>query len=221
MLGRRLSRLGGCNGARHSLLIASRHSSSSTWRGFSSSRRRFPELRRGSWVPSGILVGSAMATTAALIGYSGCQAEAADEKMASKSQPCVEDDYDIGVQLGSGHFATVHRGRCKRTGVEVAIKIVPKSNQTAASIRHEAEVLKRVSMHKRIASLEALYETASAFYIVMECAPTTLPVTLPTTAQLSHTYSTHECAAVATLHPFCFECTWPPRGLRCGWRRTL
>ena len=43
-----------------------------------------------------------------------------------KPQPRVEDDYEIGVQLGSGHFATVHRGRCKRTGVEVAIKIVTK-----------------------------------------------------------------------------------------------
>ena len=71
-------------------------------------------------------------------------------------------------QLGNGHFASVHRGRCRRTGKEVAIKIVPKSKQTAASIRHEAAVLKRVSMHKRIASLEALYETPDCFYIVME-----------------------------------------------------
>ena len=42
---------------------------------------------------------------------------------------------------------------------------------TAESIRHEAEVLKRVSLHTRIASLEALYETDDDFYIVMEYVP--------------------------------------------------
>jgi calcium/calmodulin-dependent protein kinase I len=80
----------------------------------------------------------------------------------------IEDDYDIGEMLGNGHFATVHRGKSRLTGKEVAIKVVPKSKQTAESIRHEAAVLKRVSHHKRIASLEAVYETDDTFYIVME-----------------------------------------------------
>ena len=40
--------------------------------------------------------------------------------------------------------------------------------QTAESIRHECTVLQRVSIHKRVASLEALYETDEHFYIVME-----------------------------------------------------
>ena len=86
----------------------------------------------------------------------------------AERRPRLEDDYELGPVLGSGHFATVRRGQCIDTGKEVAIKVVPKSRQTAASIRHEAAVLKRVSMHKRIASLEALYETDDHFYIVME-----------------------------------------------------
>ena len=80
----------------------------------------------------------------------------------------MEDDYELGEDLGSGFFATVRKGKCRKTGKTVAIKIVPKNKQTAESIRHEAAVLKRVSMHKRIASLEAFYETDDEFYIVME-----------------------------------------------------
>ena len=86
----------------------------------------------------------------------------------SEGGSTVHDDYEFGKQLGSGNFATVHKGICKRTGAEVAIKIVPKDKQTEDSIRHEAHVLKRVSLHKRIARMEALYETSECFYIVME-----------------------------------------------------
>lgn len=106
----------------------------------------------------GATLGAAFATAAACL----CEPE---DIMSPGS---VMDDYEIGAELGNGHFASVHRGRCRKTGREVAIKIVPKSRQTAASIRHEAAVLKRVSMHRRIASLEALYETPQCFYIVME-----------------------------------------------------
>ena len=80
----------------------------------------------------------------------------------------IEQDYELGGDLGSGAFATVKRGKCRRTGKEVAVKVVPKSKQTAESIRHEVEVLRRVSLHTRIASLEDVYETEDQFWIVME-----------------------------------------------------
>ena len=35
----------------------------------------------------------------------------------------VTDDYTLGEELGSGNFARVVRGRCKKTGKEVAIKV--------------------------------------------------------------------------------------------------
>ena len=80
----------------------------------------------------------------------------------------MEDDYVLGALLGSGTFASVRRGLNKRTGQEVAIKTIPKTRQSAASIRHEISTLQRVSMHKNIAKLEAAYETEDCFYIVME-----------------------------------------------------
>ena len=60
------------------------------------------------------------------------------------------------------------KGRCRRTGKDVAIKVVPKSRQSDESIRNECAVLKKVSLHKCIASLEDFYETDECFYIVME-----------------------------------------------------
>ena len=80
----------------------------------------------------------------------------------------VTDDYVIGEELGSGSFAQVFSGRCRSTGKLVAIKVVHKSRQSAASIRHELATLQRVSLHKCVASLEAYYESDDCFHIVME-----------------------------------------------------
>jgi len=80
----------------------------------------------------------------------------------------VEDDYELGDALGEGSFAVVRKGRCRRTGKEVAVKVVPKSRQSVQSIRNECKVLQRVSLHRCIASLEAFYETEDCFFIVME-----------------------------------------------------
>ena len=106
-----------------------------------------------------------------LLSGTGAQAESSSPPMPS-SVPAqrrrVTDDYELGAELGMGAFAVVRRGRCRKTGVEVAIKVVPISKQTKASIRREAAILQRVSMHTCIAKLEALYEDDDAFYIVME-----------------------------------------------------
>jgi len=122
-----------------------------------------------------LLGASAAAAAACLLSHEASESEAKEAILRSASGSPVKhqsatiwEDYDVGDQLGCGNFATVHRGRCKRTNAEVAIKVVPKNKQTAASIRHEVDVLTRVSMHKRIASLEGMYETDDAFYIVME-----------------------------------------------------
>jgi len=88
-------------------------------------------------------------------------------------------DYELsGKQLGDGAYSVVRRGRCRKTGQEVAIKIVPKALDDAApdykrvqadeEVRREVEMLKRVSMHSCISKFEAYYESASHHYIVSE-----------------------------------------------------
>mmetsp|Transcript_38283 Transcript_38283/g.63359 ORF Transcript_38283/g.63359 Transcript_38283/m.63359 type:complete len:719 (-) Transcript_38283:203-2359(-) len=77
-------------------------------------------------------------------------------------------DYDLGPELGKGAFAVVRRGKCRRTGRDVAIKVIPRTKENEESIKQEVAVLQRVGLHCSIARLEAFYETATAFYIVME-----------------------------------------------------
>jgi hypothetical protein len=123
-------------------------------------------LQAFSWTDAARIGGAvalACAGAATVTLHSSCEAP------APRMMKRIEDDYELGrVQLGEGNFATVVRGKCRRTGKDVAVKVVPKSKMTEDSIRHEVAVLQRVSLHKRIASLEALYEADDAFFIVME-----------------------------------------------------
>ena len=100
-------------------------------------------------------------------------AAAATVGIVASSEPDVRKtklskDYEIGDELGAGAFAAVRRGRNKRTGKKVAIKVLPKTRSNAESVRREVATLQRVSMHTNIASLEAFYEDDQNFYIVME-----------------------------------------------------
>jgi hypothetical protein len=85
-------------------------------------------------------------------------------------------DYEVsGKQLGDGAYSVVMRGRCRKTGEPVAIKIVPKvldedaadykRLQADEEVRREVEMLKRVNMHSCISRFEAYYESKSHHYI--------------------------------------------------------
>ena len=88
-------------------------------------------------------------------------------------------DYELSSkQLGDGAYSVVRRGRCRKTGQPVAIKVVPKALDADAAdykrvqadeeVRREVEMLKRVSMHSCISKFEAYYESATHHYIVTE-----------------------------------------------------
>ena len=88
-------------------------------------------------------------------------------------------DYEVsGKQLGDGAYSVVMRGRCRKTGEPVAIKMVPKALDDDAAdykrvqaddeVRREVEMLKRVSMHSCISKFEAYYESKTHHYIVSE-----------------------------------------------------
>ena len=80
----------------------------------------------------------------------------------------MEDDYELGEMLGDGAFSVVRLARHRKTGKQVAVKVIPRELQSEESIRHEVGVLRRVGMHRAIAKLEDYFESPTHHYIVME-----------------------------------------------------
>ena len=81
----------------------------------------------------------------------------------------VDEDYKLGRQLGQGNYGVVHAATCRRTGREVAIKVIPRSHDRGDdAVRREVGVMQRVGLHSSIASLEQIYESEDAFFLVME-----------------------------------------------------
>lgn len=77
--------------------------------------------------------------------------------------------FEVGETLGVGGFAVVKKGKEKKTGVAVAVKVVDKSRYAAGdtSLEREIEVLSRVD-HPNCIKLLAVYITARKVYIVTE-----------------------------------------------------
>ena len=84
-----------------------------------------------------------------------------------------QDEYHVGEQLGAGKFSKVMQCTSVRTGQAFAVKIINKADLKDSErelLRTEVAVLKLVS-HPHIVKLEAVYETSTNIYIVMERAP--------------------------------------------------
>jgi len=77
----------------------------------------------------------------------------------------LTDIYDIGEKIGNGKF-----GLNKKTGKQVAIKIMSKkdmTNQDLELVRTEIEILK-ICQHPNIIQLYEVFENLDYFYIIME-----------------------------------------------------
>uniref|UniRef100_A0A7S3QUR8 Protein kinase domain-containing protein n=1 Tax=Dunaliella tertiolecta TaxID=3047 RepID=A0A7S3QUR8_DUNTE len=77
--------------------------------------------------------------------------------------------YEVGETVGVGGFAVVKKGRDKRTGEPVAIKVVDKSRYSAGdnSLEREIQVLLQVD-HPNCIKLENVYITPRKVYLVTE-----------------------------------------------------
>jgi serine/threonine protein kinase len=81
--------------------------------------------------------------------------------------------YELGPVLGTGNFATVRRGTHRKTGAQVAIKIIEKkrfSMQTDfsfSSLQSEVEILRRMN-HGHIIRVFDVFDTDKAFTMVLE-----------------------------------------------------
>ena len=82
----------------------------------------------------------------------------------------LEDDYELGEKLGSGFYGNVYRGKCLRTGMAVAIKVLPRTGdrEADATVRREVAAMRGGAMHTAITEIHEFYESSDHFYIVME-----------------------------------------------------
>eukprot|EP00771_Trimastix_marina_P004004 gnl/Trimastix_PCT/730.p1 GENE.gnl/Trimastix_PCT/730~~gnl/Trimastix_PCT/730.p1 ORF type:complete len:348 (+),score=75.38 gnl/Trimastix_PCT/730:7-1050(+) len=93
-------------------------------------------------------------------------------RIFSNAPSNVTEHYDVRETLGSGHFAKVKRAVDKRTGEQVALKILPKKNllrdpHQRESLISEIDILTTAS-HPNIICLKAVYETTDQLILVME-----------------------------------------------------
>lgn len=83
------------------------------------------------------------------------------------------DTYDLGQQLGSGHFATVHLAVEKKSGQEFAVKIFRKRRSDdkarTSGLQQEIAVLMSVS-HPNVLCLQGTYDEDDGVYLVLELA---------------------------------------------------
>ncbi|MPC11220.1 Serine/threonine-protein kinase PLK4 [Portunus trituberculatus] len=88
----------------------------------------------------------------------------------NERQECVWD-FDVGEQLGKGGFATVYQAQCCKTGRDVAIKKINKSQITAGGlinrVRQEVTIHSRLC-HPSILQLYTFFEDQEYVYLVLE-----------------------------------------------------
>ncbi|XP_058177593.1 serine/threonine-protein kinase PLK4 [Anopheles ziemanni] len=81
------------------------------------------------------------------------------------------EDYEVYEILGKGGFASVYRGKCLRTGVFVAIKMINKqamhSSGMANRVRQEVTIHSKLK-HPSILELYTFFEDLNYVYLVLE-----------------------------------------------------
>mmetsp|Transcript_25956 Transcript_25956/g.28860 ORF Transcript_25956/g.28860 Transcript_25956/m.28860 type:complete len:354 (-) Transcript_25956:1066-2127(-) len=81
----------------------------------------------------------------------------------------IEQDYDIGPEIGRGGFSTVRKATNKKTKQDFAVKVIDKQAivDDIKLLKREVDIMKRVE-HKNILKLHEIYESDTTVYIVME-----------------------------------------------------
>ncbi|KAD5318331.1 hypothetical protein E3N88_18277 [Mikania micrantha] len=85
------------------------------------------------------------------------------------------DHYDIGEEVGRGHFGYTISATCKsgdHAGEKVAVKVLPKAKMTTAiaieDVRRELRILRELSRHSNLIQFYDAFEDIDHVYIVME-----------------------------------------------------
>ena len=90
--------------------------------------------------------------------------------LAAIGYSSITDFYDVSTVLGKGQFGMVKLAAHKKTGKNVAIKTVKKSNMKPIEVfqqRREIEVLK-MCQHPNIIKLIDIFENSDYYFIVLD-----------------------------------------------------
>lgn len=97
-------------------------------------------------------------------------ATAARPRNVTKS-PAIEDEFEIIDEIiGEGGYCVVHKGRDRRSGELVAIKMLSKNETSAREFWSEVDVLRVAGQHPNIMQLRGTFETDDCWYIVQDLA---------------------------------------------------
>lgn len=81
--------------------------------------------------------------------------------------PRLEKKYTLGDLLGTGNFAKVYKGTCKKTGQEYALKVVEKKSMNLVRLAQEIQILETLK-HPSIMGFIECIETKTKVVIVCE-----------------------------------------------------
>jgi len=82
----------------------------------------------------------------------------------------IDDNYDVGDEIGRGAFSVVKKCRHKRSGTDFAIKFIEKRHvdkQDLMLLGREIEIMKKID-HANVLKLQEVYETEDVIALVME-----------------------------------------------------
>lgn len=98
-------------------------------------------------------------------GENGVQGDQKKQENADKLS-----QYEMGEELGRGHFATVRLATHIPTGRTVAVKIIAKTEllNNKSKVSEEIRILRAVGQHPNVVSLLDTFEDEFDFYLVME-----------------------------------------------------
>jgi calcium/calmodulin-dependent protein kinase I len=85
----------------------------------------------------------------------------------SKKYP-ITDDYLFKEQLGTGKFSVVKKAVNRKTGEEVAVKIINKRIVECEELVKEVAIMKEIDEHPGVIHLKDVYEDEKVFNLVIE-----------------------------------------------------
>jgi len=98
--------------------------------------------------------------------------KAAEKVSRFLSKENVDKHYVLKKELGNGNFSIVRLAVRKEDGKEFAVKVIEKKRvgQKKDMLETEVEILKQVN-HPHVVKMEAMFETPTHLYLVMELVP--------------------------------------------------